>query len=484
MKKTAIVLLLTILISFIPMTGIADITLSDISGHWAKSDIEYLVDKGVVDGYPDGTFRPDNTLQIDHFIKLIVTSIGFKNLPDEGGYWATKYINKAVEIGLITENEITDYTLPITRKLMSKIVVRGHEFNLNNEIHHTCTDPECECYGGSENPENCICENCQYEIFTSEESMFDTSDVYLYRSTFLDYLIFTPDYADYIALANKIGIIGGYPDGTFKQDNNATRAEACTMVCRLIDESRRLTTEPPVLSEFMEKYNKGGSDFDEYIDNSGEYLYTNARFYRLENGKYLVEENSNDNTLYVDGLEPDDTHFNNLSEITYDVSRALYGENFYVGVEYRNAGDYEEELSNVVIVRVSEKEIQYFARNYSFSYFFYITEPPFDKNLFMVVEIEKLYPETDPETGEDFNRVVNGYTYHEYEYRMIASMVKIFGDEYGYDIGEYLVSEYARKNPELLTHGYIDTRTYGNIKVESTIPNHAYTSTFYFYYTD
>jgi hypothetical protein len=102
----------------------------------------------------------------------------------------------------------------------------------------------------------------------------------------------------------------------------------------------------------------------------------------------------------------------------------------------------------------------------------------------MVVKIEKLYPETDPETGEDFNRTVNGYTYHEYEYRMIASMVKIFGDEYGYDIGEYLVSEYARKNPELLTHGYIDTRTYGNIKVESTIPNHAYTSTFNFYYID
>jgi hypothetical protein len=53
---------------------------------------------------------------------------------------------------------------------------------------------------------------------------------------------------------------------------------------------------------------------------------------------------------------------------------------------------------------------------------------------------------------------VNGYAYHEYEYRMIASMVKIFGDEYGYDIGEYLVSEYSRKNPELLTHGYIDTK--------------------------
>jgi hypothetical protein len=60
---------------------------------------------------------------------------------------------------------------------------------------------------------------------------------------------------------------------------------------------------------------------------------------------------------------------------------------------------------------------------------------------------------------------------------MIASMVKIFGDECGYDIGEYLVSEFSRKNPELLTHGYIDTRTYGNIKVESTIPE----SCVYFY---
>ncbi len=34
--------------------------LSDIQGHWAETHIRKLLDYGVVNGYPDGTFKPDN----------------------------------------------------------------------------------------------------------------------------------------------------------------------------------------------------------------------------------------------------------------------------------------------------------------------------------------------------------------------------------------------------------------------------------------
>lgn len=36
--------------------------LTDIKGHWAEKHIQKLVDYGVVNGYPDGTFKPDNTI--------------------------------------------------------------------------------------------------------------------------------------------------------------------------------------------------------------------------------------------------------------------------------------------------------------------------------------------------------------------------------------------------------------------------------------
>lgn len=39
-----------------------DNCLIDIKGHWAEKHIQKLVDYGVVNGYPDGTFKPDNTI--------------------------------------------------------------------------------------------------------------------------------------------------------------------------------------------------------------------------------------------------------------------------------------------------------------------------------------------------------------------------------------------------------------------------------------
>lgn len=34
----------------------------DISGHWAKASIEWAREKGLINGYPDGSFKPNNPL--------------------------------------------------------------------------------------------------------------------------------------------------------------------------------------------------------------------------------------------------------------------------------------------------------------------------------------------------------------------------------------------------------------------------------------
>ena len=39
--------------------------LSDIQGHWAEQQIEQAVTEGWVDGYPDGSFHPDDTITPD-----------------------------------------------------------------------------------------------------------------------------------------------------------------------------------------------------------------------------------------------------------------------------------------------------------------------------------------------------------------------------------------------------------------------------------
>jgi S-layer homology domain len=43
----------------------------DIQNHWARPFIEALVEKDIVAGYPDGTFRPNKTIDRDEFAAVI-----------------------------------------------------------------------------------------------------------------------------------------------------------------------------------------------------------------------------------------------------------------------------------------------------------------------------------------------------------------------------------------------------------------------------
>ena len=80
---------------------------SDISSHWAKEYIEKLVADGAVNGYPDGTFRPDNTITRAEFIKLVCEIAGLTygqgcNFSDVSeNDWFYPYVSIAYEKGIV-----------------------------------------------------------------------------------------------------------------------------------------------------------------------------------------------------------------------------------------------------------------------------------------------------------------------------------------------------------------------------------------------
>ena len=179
-------------------------------------------------GYEDGTFRPDNQITQEEFVKTVVAlTVGeqpeatgentepkrsWKNCWDS---WAQSYLNKAMEMGLITEED-TDFRyngLPCTRGNMAKIATRAFEY-------------------------------------LKEEDIADTST---YATKLKDYSDIPDKFKKYVLQAYGKGIISGYEDGTFRSDGILTRAEASSVLVRLIDKAERPNADETLYDYFGRK---------------------------------------------------------------------------------------------------------------------------------------------------------------------------------------------------------------------------------------
>ena len=83
-------------------------TLSDIQGNWAQSFITALAARGIIQGFPDGTFRPDTPVTRAEFAAMIGKAfqknpvreaISFVDVPPN--YWATGAIQSAYQTGFL-----------------------------------------------------------------------------------------------------------------------------------------------------------------------------------------------------------------------------------------------------------------------------------------------------------------------------------------------------------------------------------------------
>jgi len=74
--------------------------LTDISGHKNQEAIEYLVDQGIVDGYPDKTFKPNQEVNRAELLKIVIEGQGIEVeeskyancFPDVTSEWFAKYV--------------------------------------------------------------------------------------------------------------------------------------------------------------------------------------------------------------------------------------------------------------------------------------------------------------------------------------------------------------------------------------------------------
>lgn len=128
-KLISSMLLSSILIT--PIYVQANPKLSDISTHWAKKEINQFISSGYVNGYEDGTFRPDNSITRAEFVKLVNKYFGFNNKEDikfsdvNTNDWYYNDICIASKAGYINgyEDKTFKPNKTITREEVAKILI-------------------------------------------------------------------------------------------------------------------------------------------------------------------------------------------------------------------------------------------------------------------------------------------------------------------------------------------------------------------------
>ena len=193
---------------------------------WYASYVNKISELNAFSGYEDGTFRPDNQITQEEFIKTVVCLIcgelNESNAPtvkntwnSKWSSWAVPYLDKAFELGLITEQD-TMFKLvgiPCNRGEMAKVITRAVEY-------------------------------------LKEDSVADTST---YITKLKDYNRMKEEYKPYVLQAYAKGILSGYDDGTFRDDGLLTRAEASSVLVRLIDKKERVNSDETLYDYFGRK---------------------------------------------------------------------------------------------------------------------------------------------------------------------------------------------------------------------------------------
>ena len=73
---------------------------ADAAGSWAAPYIQFCVDKGILSGYEDGTFRPDDYVTIRQLAKMLLAALGHDADAYTGSAWADAVDADAETAGL------------------------------------------------------------------------------------------------------------------------------------------------------------------------------------------------------------------------------------------------------------------------------------------------------------------------------------------------------------------------------------------------
>ena len=106
-----------------------EIRFSDVvPGAWYCDYVNDLAARGVIDGYPDGTFLPGENVSRAQALKLILLAAGYPvQEPEENGHWASGYLTFAEGRGLVAEGAWADLDGAASRSEIASLAAKALE---------------------------------------------------------------------------------------------------------------------------------------------------------------------------------------------------------------------------------------------------------------------------------------------------------------------------------------------------------------------
>ncbi|QGG49145.1 S-layer homology domain-containing protein [Heliorestis convoluta] len=185
---------------FLPGQAMAQssVGFSDHKGHWAENTIQEFVDMDITQGYPDGTFRPNGLITRAEFLTLVVktfdlpignSAVTFPDVQSSDWFYAVAGAAKAA--GIVQGDERGNFSphRPVSRAEMVTMVRRAAGESL---------------------------------VLSGQRRSFPDVPVGSWME-------------EPIVHAVQAGLVSGYQDGLFYPQQQATRAEAATVLIKTLD---------------------------------------------------------------------------------------------------------------------------------------------------------------------------------------------------------------------------------------------------------
>ena len=340
----------------------SEINLSDIEEHWAREKIKQLIADGVISGYSDGTFRPENNITVNEFLKMLIVAGDYQLVREGNHIYPDFYIATAKEYGIIDVEETVDFNSNLTRYQMVQIV----------------------------------------------SNFIGIEDVKANKNFFKD---LDKSNKEQVLKLVSLEIVNGYEDKTFRGENNITRAEATCVLCKTIEAREKVIVK--------RKYEVEKEIFLSNYRNSSSEQKSIKTFYELVGNKIKIYDSGR--YAKLDGYEVSNQKIN--IEKVIKIIRKIVNEKAYVGVIYVPSKYTINELK--ILYGNDETKVLCGEYDFAFNYYedkeyklaSKSLHPEFSDNCYLRIDVIKLW--------DDESNYKNGVYVDEYKKEKLESALKL-----------------------------------------------------------